>query len=595
MKFHKNKFLTTVAAAALALAVGACSSNGDDDEISMLQTDLDAATAKAAGLQEDLDEANTALMTAQADLMTANGMVTTLEGQLETATDMVTALETLIGDEMNPDPASVRGMLAQANLDLEQARTDLQMAMDNSADEMEIARLTQAVTDAEGMRDGYKTMLDAANLELDGDGTDANEGLRAKVTRLEGELADANAEIADIKEKAKDALAALALKEKIARATEVSDAIDASTNDTDPIAMPTITDVTGVTAKRDAAGAVTFALAGADEDEFTGGDASAGTVWTGGTLMRTNDDDSEDTIVVYSDVEAPTPTTLGLELTQGSISISSADQRGRIVPTDAPSGDAELAYATNDKFKGTYRGIAGTFECTGGSCTVSLDAKKKPVVGENDALNFVPDSIGDTYDAPDAAYAYFGWWLSKPEKEDAAHTVEVFSGAAGNVYPGADVADLEGKATYKGPAAGKYATKTITAGALSDAEAGHFTAAATLTANFDADSTPDTEDNDGVGNISGTVTDFELSGEVNSGAWKLTLGTAPLTANVVTFSGATDVDFGGGKETGAGIWQGSFYNDTDTDATDDAPGTVAGTFSATTGGASLLGGFGATK
>ena len=32
MRLHKNKFLTTVAAAALALAVGACSSSSDDDE-----------------------------------------------------------------------------------------------------------------------------------------------------------------------------------------------------------------------------------------------------------------------------------------------------------------------------------------------------------------------------------------------------------------------------------------------------------------------------------------------------------------------------------------------------------------------------------
>ena len=111
----------------------------------MLQTDLVAATAKAAALQEDLDEANAAL---------------------ETANDMVTALGTLIGDEMNPNPASVRGMLAQANLDLGQAKTDLQIAMDNSVDEMEIVRLTQAVTDAEGDRDSYKTMLNAANLEL---------------------------------------------------------------------------------------------------------------------------------------------------------------------------------------------------------------------------------------------------------------------------------------------------------------------------------------------------------------------------------------------------------------------------------------------
>ena len=125
MKFHKNKFLTTVSAAALALAVGACGSSSDDNEgMSMLQTDLDAATAKAAALQEDLDEANAALM----------------------------ALETLIGDEMNPDPASVRGMLAQANLDLEQARTDLQMARTTQPMRMEIDRLTKAVTDAEGER-----------------------------------------------------------------------------------------------------------------------------------------------------------------------------------------------------------------------------------------------------------------------------------------------------------------------------------------------------------------------------------------------------------------------------------------------------------
>ena len=32
-KFHKNKLLTTGAAVALALAVGACSSSSDDDEM----------------------------------------------------------------------------------------------------------------------------------------------------------------------------------------------------------------------------------------------------------------------------------------------------------------------------------------------------------------------------------------------------------------------------------------------------------------------------------------------------------------------------------------------------------------------------------
>ena len=98
-----------------------------------------------------------------------------------------------------------------------------------------------------------------------------------------------------------------------------------------------------------------------------------------------------------------------------------------------------------------------------------------------------------------------------------------------DLYPAAHIEDLEGKAEYKGPAAGKYATKTITAGALSDAEAGHFTAAVLLTADFDADVDSDADGGvDTLGTIGGTVTDFELSGEVNSSAWKLTLGTAPL-------------------------------------------------------------------
>ena len=160
---------------------------------------------------------------------------------------------------------------------------------------------------------------------------------------------------------------------------------------------------------------------------------------------------------------------------------------------------------------------------------------------------------------------------------------------------------LEGKATYSGSAAGKYATKTYSAGALTDAQAGHFTANATLTANFDADSTPEAEDqtqnNDEIGNISGTVTGFEASDGVDASAWKVTLGTAALSDANAMFSGMTDVDFGGGKEEDVGAWQGSFYNDTnpDDDATDDAPGTVAGTFDVTTPGASLLGGFGATK
>ena len=43
---------------------------------------------------------------------------------------------------------------------------------------------------------------------------------------------------------------------------------------------------------------------------------------------------------------------------------------------------------------------------------------------------------------------------------------------------------IEGNATYVGPAAGKYATKSFSAGVQTDAGVGHFTASTTLTAKF---------------------------------------------------------------------------------------------------------------
>ena len=66
-------------------------------------------------------------------------------------------------------------------------------------------------------------------------------------------------------------------------------------------------------------------------------------------------------------------------------------------------------------------------------------------------------------------------------------------------------------------------TKSQTAaGALTDAQAGHFTAAATLTANFDADSTPENEGNDGIGTISGMADAASRPSDgVDASAWKV--------------------------------------------------------------------------
>ena len=189
---------------------------------------------------------------------------------------------------------------------------------------------------------------------------------------------------------------------------------------------------------------------------------------------------------------------------------------------------------------------------------------------------------------PDEAYAYFGWWLNKPKANDVTHVVEVFAG--GIVGHAATVTmEIVGTATYAGPAAGKYVTKTFSAGPQTDAGVGHFTANANLTAKFGLAT-------GAVGTIGGSVTGFELD-DGTSPTWTVKLEDADLVANTATFSGMSEVDFGGGLTavggSPAGTWQGSFYDDADAD--DDAPGTVAGTFDAVTVNASVIGGFGATK
>ena len=91
---------------------------------------------------------------------------------------------------------------------------------------------------------------------------------------------------------------------------------------------------------------------------------------------------------------------------------------------------------------------------------------------------------------------------------------------------------IVGNATYAGLAAGKYATKTFTAGVQKDAAAGHFTANATLTAKFgDASGDP--------GTIDGMVTGFELD-DGSSPAWKVILEEAVTSAPA--FNGKTEVD-----------------------------------------------------
>ena len=225
-----------------------------------------------------------------------------------------------------------------------------------------------------------------------------------------------------------------------------------------------------------------------------------------------------------------------------------------------------------------------------------LSTNDKGVLGaadEADAWTFTPNLANDaTVKVPDADYAYFGWWLKKPEKNTETHNVEVFAGGTNEVCSGRYD---RGNREVCGSAAGKYATKTFTAGAQTDAGVGHFTANSNLTAKFGK------ADGSDVGTLGGSITGFELDDGSTPG-WTVKLETVDLTI-AATFTGTTEVNFGGGlTDTEAGDvdqiwhWQGAFYGAGADDADDDdAPDAVAGTFDAVTENAAVIGGFGATK
>ena len=538
--FMYRKLMTGCAVAVLGLGLAACGSSSDNGEKDDLRTEN-------SDLQEKLD--------------TANATIMDLQGQ-------VAALNTTIGDEMDPDAESLRGMLAQKDADLEQARADLLAAMDNSADETTIAGLRQDVMDAEGERDGYKTMLDQAILDRD----------------MYKQM------VADIEAENTARMAEDAKKDRVARAnrilTSLSDPNVEGVNRVGTSVTATPTGVNTVTAKRDAAGMVTVTT---DNDDYTGGENPADSSgWTGTMLSKTDAvAETQDILVIYTDIEAPKdkPFIDLYERPDRDDILSSVARLEMAQSASFPTGNSQSLDFGGDSgnsgsFAGSFDGVSGTYECTAQeACMLMTDADGDLEVSEG--WRFTPNSNLATVKDPDAAYTYFGWWLKKPDDNTMAHDVEVFAG--GTATAAQVMNEVVGNVSYSGPAAGKYATRTFTAGFESDGGAGHFTATANLTAKFGAADVP--------GTIGGSVSGFVLD-DTTSAGWKVTLEDTAI--NGALFNGTSEVDFGGGAtETDAGTWNGSFYGAGTDD--DDAPSTAVGTFDALTDNASVIGAFGVTK
>ena len=255
------------------------------------------------------------------------------------------------------------------------------------------------------------------------------------------------------------------------------------------------------------------------------------------------------------------------------------DPDGAIKSDSFPQEGGNRTYAPGDReFSGTYMGASGMYSCAADSCTATWTRTGIDLSG---GWSFKPDD-GARAVTPDSAHQSFGWWLSM-NSDGEMDAGPVWYHSFGNDNGLRGFAALQGTATYRGSALGKY---TIYSGAFSErSENGHFTADAELKADFG--------DETAGGSISGTIDTFmTAAGEKD---WMVELEEDTDIASG-TFSGMTtwtidDV----ASDDDQGHYSGQMF-DTRPDQ-DDLPYEAGGTFSAQfeTGVGQMVGAFTATR
>ena len=273
------------------------------------------------------------------------------------------------------------------------------------------------------------------------------------------------------------------------------------------------------------------------------------------------------------------------------------------VKLDLPSGQAfgsanQVMAASSTSYDGEYDGAAGEYICA--PVDQNACGWRRNEINEEEYIvaygtwEFRPDD-GARLTIEDADYLVFGAWLTESSSSNAAREAGVFADG-GDSFMADRVHGLEGKATYKGPAAGNYA-KRLRRSTM--AAAGRFTATAELTANFKGG---DAGDDDDVGSIKGSIKDFTILSPVEGiveakPAWVLTLGGGnpdhsqtiglnglPETATSLDNDGRVAGPAGGNADGVAwkGMWGAEFFGN-EKDATGAHPTGVAGVFKVETG------------
>ena len=230
--------------------------------------------------------------------------------------------------------------------------------------------------------------------------------------------------------------------------------------------------------------------------------------------------------IVYSNVE-PTPGekfsvqySANIDATTGVLNDTTTEGTASRVASprfDQSAGVKTFELPSNNvavMIPGSFHGVAGQYSCVpgaaGNTCAVRMAAEGFTLGTVSDADNNPATPLafaaaGGTWtfkpgnpdalvtSTPDPYYASYGWWIHTAE--DGKLTVGALIDEKGGIQGVPDstrLADLHGTATYSGGAVGNYALSSSTGGTN---DAGHFTAMATLEADFSDNSVTGTLDN----------------------------------------------------------------------------------------------------
>ena len=406
------------------------------------------------------------------------------------------------------------------------------------------------------------------------------------VSVIEGNLVAARSRIATARTELRRAMA-----EEVAKLRPALDdaAISAIAASVEYGTAPTMTGTIPGTPATTVMGLTTAAVEGSASTE--GG-------WTGGAY-RAADGTAADEIVFHTDIEAPGSRPFGGEMgkygtangldADGNLPIVAATDATLIASSAFPTGPGIRTHMASPdgevEIVGTFDGAEGAYVCTPAAndgCTSSIrDAGGIALVGGG-GWKFVPAEDA-TVLKPDTEYRYFGWWL---RDGGGGYAVGAFhGGVGGDAQDFADLATLQGSATYSGPAAGKFVVDPQ----IGQASAGEFTASATLEVEFGDDTDP--------GRVTGTVDGFVANGE--QVPWSVELQSAGIAADGAIAASGGDtartvwsIDGQDGAAAGSPNWSGRFH-DVDEDK---VPQVATGMFEASYGDIGrMIGAFGTNR